>query len=101
MKGEFEKAMGSIERTVMNEMEVNNFRTALFEGLKHLLVAGNVLLHITPDLKIKIYHLDRYVVKRNGIGNIIEIITKDSLSREGLSEDMLSLVSDKQFKLFK
>lgn len=95
MKGEFEKAMGSIERTVMNEMEVNNFRTALFEGLKHLLVAGNVLLHITPDLKIKIYHLDRYVIKRDGIGNILEIITKDSLSREGLSEDMLSLVSDK------
>ena len=95
MKGEFEKALGSLERVVMNEMEVNNFRTALFEGLKHLLVAGNVLLHITPDLKIKIYHLDRYVIKRDGIGNILEIITKDSLSREGLSEDMLSLVSDK------
>ena len=43
MKGEFEKAMGSIERVVMNEMEVNNFRNALFEAIKHLIIAGNVL----------------------------------------------------------
>ena len=95
MKGEFEKAMGSIERTVMNEMEVNNFRTALFEGLKHLLICGNVLLHITPQLKIKLYHLDKYVIKRDGTGNILEIITKDSVSVQGLSEEMSALVSDK------
>ena len=61
MKGEFEKAMSSIERVVMNEMEVNNFRNALFEAIKHLMICGNVLLYITPDLKMKVYHLDRYV----------------------------------------
>jgi len=92
MKGEFEKAMGSIERTVMNEMEVNNFRTALFEALKHLLVSGNVLLYITPDLKMKIYHLDRFVIKRDAIGNVIEIITKDMMSPMALSDEMKSLL---------
>ena len=92
MKGEFEKAMGSIERVVMNEMEVNNFRTALFEGLKHLLICGNVLLYVTPELKIKVYHLDRYVVKRDGVGNILEIITKDMVSPSSLTEEQRELV---------
>lgn len=92
MKGEFEKAMGSIERTVMNEIEVNNFRTAMFEALKHLLVSGNVLLYLTPDLKMKIYHLDRFVIKRDAIGNVIEIITKDMMSPLSLSEEMKSLL---------
>ena len=61
MKGEFEKALGSLERVVMNEMEVNNFRTTIFEALKHLIVAGNCLLYITPEMSMKVYHIDRYV----------------------------------------
>jgi len=92
MKGEFEKAMGSIERVVMNEMEVNNFRNALFEAIKHLIICGNVLLYITPDLKMKVYHLDRYVVKRDGIGNILEIITKDMVAPSSLTEEQKLLV---------
>ncbi len=92
MKGEFEKAMGSIERVVMNEMEVNNFRNALFESLKHLIICGNVLLYITPDLKMKVYHLDRYVVKRDGIGNVLEIITKDMVAPSSLTEEQRLLV---------
>tara|TARA_R100001463_G_scaffold32082_1_gene72083 strand:- start:3586 stop:5145 length:1560 start_codon:yes stop_codon:yes gene_type:complete len=97
MKGEFEKAMGSIERVVMNEMEVNNFRNALFESLKHLLICGNVLLYITPDLKMKVYHLDRFVVKRDGIGNVLEIITKDMVAPSTLTEEQKLLIEgDKQ-----
>ena len=92
MKGEFEKAMSSIERVVMNEMEVNNFRNALFESLKHLLICGNVLLYVTPDLKMKVYHLDRYVVKRDGIGNVLEIITKDMVAPNALTEEQKALI---------
>jgi len=89
--------MGSIERVVMNEMEVNNFRNALFESLKHLLICGNVLLYITPDLKMKVYHLDRFVVKRDGIGNVLEIITKDMVAPSTLTEEQKLLVEgDKQ-----
>ena len=92
MKGEFEKAMGSIERVVMNEMEVNNFRNAMFEALKHLLICGNVLLYITPEFKMKVYHLDRFVVKRDGVGSILEIITKDMVSPSSLTEEQKELI---------
>lgn len=98
MKGEFEKAMASIERVVMSEMEVNNFRNALFEAIKHLIIAGNVLLYITPELKMKVYHLDRYVIKRDGIGNVLEIITKDMVAPSSLTEEQKLLIEGDKTK---
>jgi hypothetical protein len=92
MKGEFEKALASIERVVMNEMEVNNFRTTIFEALKHLIVAGNCLLYITPELKMKVYHIDRYVMKRDDVGNVLEIITKDTVSPNSASEEVKAII---------
>ena len=97
MQGEFEKAMGSIERVIMNEMEVNNFRTALYEALRHLIVAGNVLIYITPDLTMKIYHIDQYVIKRDTLGNVLEIITKDIASPTSVSKEILDLCNHSEY----
>jgi len=95
MQGEFEKAMGSIERVVMNEIEVNNFRTSVFEALRQLVVSGNVLLYITPELSMKVYKLDEYVIKRDTVGNVIEIITEDKVSPSAVSEEIKKLFDDK------
>ncbi len=109
MQGEFEKAMGSIERVVMNEIEVNNFRTSVFEALRQLIVSGNVLLYITPELNTKVYKLDEYVIKRDSVGNVIEIITKDVTSLSAVSEEIKDLCyeenstenyQDKQVSIF-
>jgi len=94
MQGEFEKAMGSIERVVMNEIEVNNFRTSVFEALRQLIVSGNVLLYITPELTTKVYKLDEYVIKRDSVGNVIEIITKDVSSLSAISDEIKQLYFD-------
>ena len=98
MQGEFEKAMGSIERVVMNEIEVNNFRTSVFEALRQLIVAGNVLLYITPELTTKVYKLDEYVIKRDSVGNVIEIITKDVASLSAVSEEIEDLCHEENDK---
>ena len=98
MQGEFEKAMGSIERVVMNEIEVNNFRTSVFEALRQLIVAGNVLLYITPELTTKVYKLDEYVIKRDSVGNVIEIITKDVASLSAVSEEIEDLCHEENNK---
>ena len=98
MQGEFEKAMGSIERVVMNEIEVNNFRTSVFEALRQLIVAGNVLLYITPELTTKVYKLDEYVIKRDSVGNVIEIITKDVASLSAVSEEIEELCHEENEK---
>ncbi|MDC1509234.1 portal protein, partial [Oceanospirillaceae bacterium] len=47
-RAEVEEALSSIERAVMSEIEASSTRIAAFEAIKHLLVAGNVLLY-QPD----------------------------------------------------
>ena len=54
--------------------------------MKHLVVTGNVLLFIGKKA-LRIYPLDRYVVSRDGDGNAIEIITRESIHRSLLPKE--------------
>mgnify|MGYP000550668196 CR=1 FL=1 len=80
MRAQIEQAFGQIERSVMNEIETSAVRVKVFEALKQLIVAGNVLCFITPDGAMRVFPLSRYVVKRDPIGHVLEIITKENIS---------------------
>lgn len=77
----YEDALGKMERAVTNRMEQKGARTINFETLKHLIVGGNGLIQVLDDGREKMYPLDRYVVKRDLEGNVLEIVVKDSLAR--------------------
>lgn len=79
-RGEVEKALNKIERAVCSELETSTMRPALFETLKHLFSSGNVLLFMPDEGSVRVYRLDRYVVKRDPMGNVLEIITHEMLS---------------------
>ena len=79
-KTKIEKALGAVERAVMTEVETSGDRVQLFEALKHLIVVGNILVYISKDDGLKIFHLDKYVVKRDPMGNVLEIVTKEQIS---------------------
>lgn len=96
MRADVEEAFDRMERAVMGEIESSNLRTALFEALKQLLVAGNVLLYIQPQGGMKVFRLDRYVVKRDPAGNVLEIVTKESLSPMELPDSIRSQVESQQ-----
>jgi len=51
--------------------------------LKHLVVSGNALIFMGKD-GLKHFPLQRYVVQRDGNGNILEIVTKELISRKVL-----------------
>lgn len=80
MRAEVEEALNSIERSVMNEIETTAIRPAVNEALKHLLVGGNVMLYMLPKGGVRMFRLDRYVVKRDPMGNVLESITKEDIS---------------------
>lgn len=80
MRGQVEEAFGKIERAVMTQVETSAIRVKVFEALKQLIVAGNVLCYLTPEGAMRVYPLSRFVVKRDPIGNILEIITKEDIS---------------------
>ena len=85
-KTEFEKALAKVERVINKEFSIKAVRVAVFEALKHLIVAGNVLLHVRPDGGVKVFHLDKYVVRRDGNSDVLDIIVKETFTPETVPE---------------
>ena len=46
LRSEIEQGLAGIEREVMSEIENRALRVNFFEALKHLIVSGNVLVHL-------------------------------------------------------
>jgi hypothetical protein len=84
---EMELSLSKMERMVMDYIAASNDRVVIHQALKHLIVGGNALLFMGKD-GIKNYPLNRYVVNRDGNGNVLEIVTKELISRDVLGYDL-------------
>ena len=84
---EMELSLSKIERMVMDYIAASNDRVVIHQALKHLIVGGNALLFMGKD-GIKNYPLTRYVVNRDGNGNVLEIVTKELISRDVLGYEV-------------
>ena len=83
MRSELDLSFSKIERLIMDYIAASSDRVVVHQALKHLIVSGNALIFMGKD-GLKHYPLQRYVVERDGNGNVIEIITKESVSRKVL-----------------
>jgi hypothetical protein len=84
---ELELSLSKMERMVMDYIAASNDRVVIHQALKHLIVGGNALLFMGKD-GIKNYPLNRYVVNRDGNGNVLEIVTKELISRDVIGYDL-------------
>lgn len=67
---------------MVKHMEAMSIRPTLFEAIKQLIVAGNALLFLPPlEGGIKCYGLRDYVVERDGTGNVIQLVARDTLAK--------------------
>ncbi|OIN15590.1 hypothetical protein BFS86_09105 [Shewanella algae] len=82
-RGKVEESLAAIERLVVQELESLKLRPIMNSSMMQLLVAGNVLLYVGAD-GAKFYRLDKYVVKRNGFGEPVEIIIKEQISKDNI-----------------
>ena len=87
IKSELDLSFAKIERTILEAIAASNDRVVVHEALLQLVVAGNALIYMGKD-GLKVYPLNRYVVERDGDGNVIEIITKETIAKK-LIEDQL------------
>ena len=94
VQSEIDKGLRTYENALMDEIEVSNDRVAMFEALKHLIVGGNVLLYLT-DKGLKVYPLSKFVCKRDSVGNVLEIITKETVNPQALPPEFLSQIQQK------
>ena len=91
-KGMVEQALAKIERGVMSRFEKAALRVQIHLALKHLIVGGNGLLYIEPKTyQGKFLPLSRYVVRRDPMGNVLEIVTMEDIDEEALPEDLKRL----------
>ena len=81
VRTELDLAFSKIERMVGDYIAASNDRVVVHQALKHLVVSGNSLIFMGKD-GLKHYPLQRYVVNRDGNGNVLEIVTKELISRK-------------------
>ena len=83
IRSELDLSFSKIERMIMDYINAQNDRVVVHTALKHLIVSGNALLYMGPN-GMKNYPLNRFVINRDGDGNVLEIVTKELISRRVL-----------------
>ncbi len=80
IRSEMDLSFAKIERTIMADLAASHDRVEVHQALKHLVVSGNALIFMGKE-GLKLYPLNRYVVDRDGNGNVIEIVTRERISK--------------------
>ena len=86
IKSELDLAFSKIERTILDAIAASDDRVVVHQALKHLVVSGNALIYMAKS-GLKLFPLNRFVVERDGDGNILEIVTKERISRKLLETE--------------
>jgi hypothetical protein len=89
IRSELDLSFAKMERMVMDSVAASSDRVVVHQALKHLVVGGNALIYMGKE-GLKHYPLNRYVVDRDGNGNVIEIVTKELINKNLLPKEILN-----------
>lgn len=79
IKQETDDTLAKLERRIMLEIELAKIRMTMSEGLRHVLVAGNVLLYVPKEGPAKYFPLSKFVLDKDPLGNLMEIIIHEEV----------------------
>lgn len=82
------------ERTVNNEIDAQRLRAKLIFALRHLIVCGNVMLYLPPEGGMRAYPLNHFVVARDGMGNLLELIYVEILDHRSVPEKIRAILDE-------
>ena len=88
MRSELDLSFAKMERMVMESVAASSDRVVVHQALKHLVVGGNALIYMGKE-GLKHYPINRYVVDRDGNGNVIEIVTKELINKNLLPKEII------------
>ncbi len=100
MKSELDLSFSKIERTILDSIAASDDRVVIHQALQHLVVGGNALIFMSKQ-GLKLFPLNRYVLERDGNGNVIEIVTRERINKKLIEkylppeEEMPLVSSDK------
>jgi len=94
-RSELDLSFAKIERTIMEAIAASDDRVVIHQALKHLVVAGNALIFMGKN-GLKLYPLNRFVIDRDGNGNVIEIVTKEKIAKKLLRDQLPDVYEEMQ-----
>ena len=95
MKDNVEYGLSLMEQQMIKYMEAQSLRPTLFEAIKQLIIAGNALLFLPPaEGGMRCYSLREYVVQRDTIGNVLQLVARDTVARGSLPDAVQNLLSE-------
>lgn len=92
-KAEVDAKLNKMERSVQRKIETEALRVSVFEALKHLLVAGNALLYMPLKGGMRVFNLHNFVIQRDPMGNVLDIVIKESVAPSVLTEEVRALIA--------
>lgn len=92
MRADVEEGLNKIERAVQSEIEAGALRVSTFEAMKHLLIGGNALIYLPDEGGMKVFPLEKYVVRRDPMGRVLDMIVKETVSPATLPADVQEMI---------
>ena len=80
VRTDLDLSFAKIERIINEKIAASDDRIVVHQALKHLVVSGNALIYMGKE-HLKLYPLNRFVIDRDGDGNVLEIITKEQVAK--------------------
>ena len=93
-EGEIDQALQVLEKSIVNEMETSQLRSALVDLLKQGIVGGSALLHIPMKDDPKVISMEHFGIKRTKSKTILELIIKERLVYSELDKDSKAEVEE-------
>lgn len=84
--GETNGKLAVLSRVVYSLMEGAGLRPTMIEGIRHLVVAGNVLLYTPEGLPSRLFRLDQFVIRRDAQGVPLQIVVRERVYPSTLDE---------------
>ena len=81
LKSELDLSFSKIERTILDSIAASDDRVVIHQALQHLVVGGNALIFMGKQ-GLKLFPLNRFVLERDGNGNVIEIVTRERINKK-------------------
>lgn len=97
IKTELDMSFSKMERMIMDYINGSSDRVVVHQALKHLIVGGNALIFMGKD-GLKHFPLNRFVVNRDGNGNVLEIVTKELIDERLLDPKLVPDGIDTEIK---
>ena len=88
------QGLAQLEQLFMSDVDGKNDRVTFFETLKHLIVAGNGLIYDDPDAGLKLFHLDKYVVRRDAFGTPVVMVVREVFDRSTAPSAVLEITPE-------